>query len=79
MQIRVNYPQYGILTSNNPVIQTRTNVVIPLPAGDGKLKDANEVISKQGRINNEALCYENVLVARVLKSFVSFKTYQQSV
>ena len=79
MQIRINYPQHGILTSNIPVFQTRTNVVIPLPAGDGKLKDANEVISEQGRINNEALCYENVLVARVLKSFVSFKTYQQSV
>ena len=78
MQIRVNYPQYGILTSNNPVIQTRTNVVIPLPAGDGKLKDANEVISEQGRINNEELCYEkcyeNVLAAHVIKSFVSFKT-----
>ena len=65
MQIRINYPQHGILTSNNPVIQTRTNVVIPLPAGDGKLKDANEVISEQGQINNEALCYQNLPTIRL--------------
>ena len=79
MQIRVNYPQYGILTSNNPVIQTRTNVVIPLPAGDGKLKDANEVISEQGRINNEELCYENAMSCYKVLCFLQNLTNQKSV